>query len=193
MKNNTTRQRLYLAALLSGIGKFYESGSNDELLSKQEYGNVAWSYQFLKKYIGDNILQKLDMGNEDDRDSVYQFLLNSTKETSIIYKAEKWAVGKILNSDNSRKSLPLKSIFSIVGNNGNITYIHAEPLKIDDISNINTDNTAEGYQTQWEGFAKELKNLPCGNFEAFSESLLSLMKKYLWCVRQKIHLKKNDL
>ena len=100
MKNDIIRQRIYLAALLSDIGRFYFRGKSDDEFLSPEFASsndsnqpeyIAWSCQFIKKYLS----SRLDIGNENDSNSVMRYVRDSYNEASIIRKAEKWAVGNI--------------------------------------------------------------------------------------------------
>lgn len=190
MKNNKIRQRLYLAALLSDIGRFYMRGSSDVLSqdnlsildNPKRYTYLAWSYQFLCNYLK-NDLQVLDMGQVGERDSVFQFLKDSCKDTSFIRKAEKWALGVVAESGDKGKAIPLKSIFSLIWNGTQNTYI---PPSVFDIKSIDrvaaSDDVINDYAELWAQFVAEIPKLPKGNIEAYTESLLFLMKKYLWSI-----------
>ncbi len=195
MKNDIIRQRIYLAALLSDIGRFYFRGKSDDEVLSPEFASlndsnqpeyIPWSCQFINKYLS----SKLDIGDNNDQNSVIRYIRDSYKETSIIRKAERWAVGNIELKEERNNKVPLKSIFSICTINGHEAdkklYIQPKQLDIIEFDNMSFNRSLEeidnNYKTLWKNFIKEVPLLPDGNIEAFTESLLHLLKKYLWCV-----------
>jgi len=195
MKNDIIRQRIYLAALLSDIGRFYFRGKSDEEVLSPEFAPlndsnqpeyIPWSCQFIKKFLS----SRLDIGDNNDQNSVIRYIRDSYKETSIIRKAERWAVGNIELKEERNNKVPLKSIFSICTINGHEAdkklYIQPKQLDIIEFDNMSFNRSPEeidnNYKTLWKNFIKEVPLLPDGNIEAFTESLLHLLKKYLWCV-----------
>lgn len=204
MKNDIIRQRLYLAALVSDIGRFYYRGKRDdetlssELLSSDnnqpEY--ISWSCQFVKKYLS----PRLDIGNDNDANSLMRYVRDSYNETSIIRKAERWAVGNIELKEERNNKVPLKSVFSI----SNIKkheaeknlYIQPNVLDIKGFDNMtfypSADAIDNNYKSIWKQFTEEVSTLPDGNLEAYTESLLHLLKKYLWSIPVSNVNGKND-
>ena len=195
MKNDIIRQRIYLAALLSDIGRFYFRGKSDDEVLSPEFASlndsnqpeyIPWSCQFINKYLS----SKLDIGDNNDQNSVIRYIRDSYKETSIIRKAERWAVGNIELKEERNNKVPLKSIFSICTVNkyeaDKPLYVQPKLLDINGFGNMTFNPSAKeidsSYKSLWNDFVKEASMLPNGSIEAFTESLLHLLKKYLWCI-----------
>ena len=119
-----------------------------------------------------------------------RYVRDSYNETSIIRTAEKWAVGNIELKEERNNKVPLKSVFSICTINGHGAeknlYIQPKQLDINDFNNMSFSRSADeidnNYKTLWKNFTEEVALLPDGNMEAFIESLLHLLKKYLWSI-----------
>lgn len=97
------------------------------------------------------------------------------------------------------KKIPLHSIFDRMQANGRTgNGFHAYRLRALDISNeeavlpfslsseaiesLKAGGQQKGYEDLWKQFEDEFGRLPTGNYEAFSTSLLYLLKKYTWCI-----------
>lgn len=87
------------------------------------------------------------------------------------------------------KRIPLHSVFNDI-NKGKGKYAFSlKPLSIEkegffpiEINTIKDGISEEKYTKQWEAFSEEFNKLPTDTFNGFSESLLSLLKKYTWCI-----------
>lgn len=111
-------------------------------------------------------------------------------------------VVKSLNIDWGKfafKKVPLHSIFDQMQVNGvDVNGSHAYRLRALDISSeeavfpfflsgeetekLKADSLRKDYEELWKQFDDEFDKLPTGNYEAFSTSLLYLLKKYTWCI-----------
>lgn len=142
-------------------------------------------------------------------DSIYQ--LSSyhhkpcTELQALISLADWWSAGidrreKLEEDENKEetikwgknryKQIPLYSVFNGINDGKGISAFGLHPLSIDaesrtfpsDIKTVQNGLSQEMYANLWSLFMEEFKKLPADTFEGFSESLLSLLKKYTWCI-----------
>ena len=91
---------------------------------------------------------------------------------------------------NRYKQIPLYSVFNGINEGKGISAFGLHPLSIEansgtfpnDIKNVQDGLSQEKYANLWCLFMEEFKKLPADTFDGFSESLLSLLKKYTWCI-----------
>lgn len=87
------------------------------------------------------------------------------------------------------KRIPLYSVFNkILGGNYSNAF-GLRPLSIDEdgffpkkIDSKSDGISQDKYAELWKKFNEEFDNLPTDTFEAFTESLFFLLKKYTWCI-----------
>ena len=194
----------YSKKLAEGICKTYPTGGFG-------YQHTIWTNQFLEdnaeilnKVPG--IRQNVYEDNTLE-DSLSNFACNhhrpKTLLQGIITLADWWSAGidrsgtqtfetEVNKSKRNFKSVPLYSIFNEInkenkqGNDKAAFLLHELSTDKDRLfptmESADTSNSEEAYLKHWIKFINEFQKLPTGSFNAFSESLLYLLKKYTWCI-----------
>jgi len=201
------RKKYLLASLIHNIGHFYGrvNGFDESLLipelqekantsqfvgadGNHRYQHILWSCQFLLKYIAPYLKDKvgfsdISIDNTEDDESVFQLVLKSQTEGSLIYKSDCWALGT--NDFYTRDSVDCKKLLSIYSlfdpaSQHNI-WISPERISTNIFPNLSDDpqSSKADYENTWNGFVNDFDSLPTTSFLAFFESLLFLMKKYM--------------
>lgn len=221
--HNSDRKKLYLAALLHDIGKFYQRADEKQNNNKFKYltdeywkldstycplyegiyshKHVLWTAHFIAKH---QLEKKFDLKGLE-RLAASHHAPNPQKILELILqKADHLSSGvdrtqqegqqdaKDESNENTYKTTQMRSIFeSIVKENNNnaFQYKYFLPIKplILDNSVFPTESKGNiNYSTLWSDFENEFNNLISQNqnisnqnFNAFAESLLNLMHKYL--------------
>lgn len=234
------RKRIFLAALLHDIGKFYQRADKplnsrndlspsvtqmvDYICPQDYYGNyryqhTIWTLQFLTNI--ENQLQQIptfedtDFSEENKRNSIFALAAShhkpSTKLQALITLADWWSAGSDRREDENRshedtttstidwgighdtfRKIPLFSIFNQINKDkkstNNIAF-KLKPLSIEEKDFFpqavlsKEDGVSEfQYATLWKMFEEEVASLPTSSFQAYAESLISLLKKYSWCI-----------
>lgn len=242
---NVSSEKIYLAALLHDIGKFYQRSSqeladtdfkrtfNSDLLqmaspdrTKVDFGlqHILWTCKFLElksgkiNSINDKegrpvFAEKLFSNGFDDSllDLSVLHHLPQTKAQAIIQLADQWSSGAKRTSENyelektekfgksSHKKVPLTSIFNYI-NNGkpnsayNLTQLSLLNSCFPEEENFKKDRSKadstvfeKSYSDLWSKFNSEFDNLPTSSYEAFTESLYFILKKYTWSIPANTH------
>lgn len=231
---DATREKVYLAALLHDIGKFYQradkpfTDKNNRLSSESQkiadhlcplnenggfgYQHTVWTHQFLQdneqlmNEIPDLVDNVFDNGKED---SIFQLASYhhkpATELQALISMADWWSAGidrreNNLEEENGKangitwgskryKKIPLYSVFNKIFNADHHSAFGLRALSIDEngffpteITNAEDGNDESKYASLWQNFKDEFEELPTDTFDGFVESLISLLKKYTWCV-----------
>ena len=189
--------------MLHDIGKFLLRAEKESAAPDQNCRYYNGSYDFITQIKSE--LNKVLKNNSDVENSLGELVLNHYHPTNesqgIIALADSWSFGydsklhkssgKMPSPDYAKEdsNTPLYSIFNNI-NSGN--FRSAFPLRELSVKEENffpkvvvepKDGIAKGsYRKLWNDFSEEIKLLPTGSFEAFSETLLSLLKKYTWSV-----------
>lgn len=231
---DTDREKVYLAALLHDIGKFYQRADrpfDDKLnhLSEQSrkiadllcplnehgrfgYQHTVWTHQFLQD--SESILKKIPslVDNVFDNkldDSIFQLASFHHKPSSelqaLISLADWWSAGIDRRTENLEiesgtangiawgmqryKKIPLYSVFNKIFNANGHSAFGLRALSVDEngffpqeITSVEVGNNEAKYASLWQAFSQEFQKLPTDTFNGFTESLLSLLKKYTWCI-----------
>jgi len=152
------RERLYLAALLHDIGKFYQRADKKPLENElQALLSLAgwWSAgndRYIPKDVNDGKSDKTGWENE------------------IYKKTPLYSIFNTINGGNYHSVFPL-AVLDIKDS--------CFPENIEQASN---GISQEQYNTHWGNFAEEFDCLPTDSFSGFVESMLYLLKKYTWCI-----------
>lgn len=229
----TSREILFLGALLHDIGKFHQRADvvfSDKYSQLSEYSkniandicplsetgrfgyqHVVWTNEFFEK-IQKKIkeIPELDVNlfEESTLDNLANFACNHHKPQTILQAivtlADWWSAGidrkepiekdsleneTTINWGKGRyKKIPLYSIFNIINNGNSQMAFPLIPLAINEqcfpknIQKIEDGVNQEDYQKLWELFISEFEKLPTDSLNAFTESLIYLLKKYTWCI-----------
>ena len=176
------KERIYLAALLHDIGKFYQRAD------KRSYCNGIFSDSLCAD---ENWTQKFIEQNNDILSQIPELNLNISEEMqALISLAALWSNGNKGSMQQSNSSnLFLFSIFNFIHNGTYNNYfpLHELSLEKDSIFPIPEKELSEKdiityYSSLWNKFCTDFRNLPIGSFWAFSESLFFTLKKYTWCI-----------
>ncbi len=95
---------------------------------------------------------------------------------------------EIERRDFSRfKKVRLQNIFDQLFRSIRETHHSLAPLSLDKSvfasqKEAQDEQAAEEYKKLWEQFEEEVHHLPTGSFSALATSLLSLLRKYTWCI-----------
>lgn len=147
--------------------------------------------------------------SNEDCDSIFQLASYhhkpSTELQALISLADWWSAGidrrekleeeEVSNDETIQwgkqryKRIPLYSVFNEINEGKGKSAFGLKPLSIEqegffpsDIKTIEDGISEEKYAKQWKAFTEELQKLPADTFNGFAESLLSLLKKYTWCI-----------
>ena len=233
-KVDTIREKVYLAALLHDIGKFYQRADKpfsdeknclssesqkiaDHLCPLKEngsfgYQHTVWTHQFLldneqlMKSIPDLVDNVFDNGKED---SIFQLASYHHKPATglqaLISMADWWSAGIDRRENNLEKEdgetngiawgkqrykkIPLYSVFNKIFDADHHSAFGLRALSIDEngffpteITKAEDGNDESKYALLWQKFEDEFKELPTDTFGGFAESLISLLRKYTWCI-----------
>lgn len=175
------------------------------------YLHTVWTNEFIERTTGIlNLVPGIRLNaydNSGNEDSLANFACNhhrpKTLLQGIITLADWWSAGidrsgtqtfetEVNKSKRNFKSVPLYSIFNEVnrenkqGNDKAAFLLHELSIDKDRLfptmESAGASNCEETYRKHWNKFIEEFKELPTGSFNAFSESLLYLLKKYTWCI-----------
>ena len=225
------RERIYLAALLHDIGKFYQRADN-KLLENNDlsdssknladyicplnnrgnfgYHHVIWTNEFFEKYVKDVAGIKQNIFENQKDDSLSSLACNHHKPNSLlqaIVTLADWMSAGIdrcsqgfeledqLNSDsikwgkNRYKQIPLYSVFDKINGGNYQNAFSLSKLSIADkrcfpkeIKGPSDGLSQPLYKQHWDEFVREVQNLPTNSFQGYFETLLSLLKRYAWCI-----------
>ena len=176
------KERLYLAALLHDIGKFYQRADkksyHNGIFSDSVCADENWTGRFIEQ-------------NNDIFSQIPELNLNVSEEMrALISLAALWSNGNDTSMKQPNSSnLFLFSIFNIIHNGTYNNYfpLHELSLEKDYVFPIPENELPEKdisiyYSSLWNKFCTDFRNLPTGSFRAFSESLFFTLKKYTWCI-----------
>lgn len=178
-------EKIQLAALLHGIGKFWQGTS--EPGSHQELCN-----EFIKTYVP----------KEEWRPSLEE------QKQEVIIAADWFSSGEKEELEEKeeaekRKNTPLTSIFSKVKiEKGELPpehYYPIKPLALDDDILFPKEEGEKGdltedYKDLWTGFEKEVEKLKAiTDFNAYFNTLYYLLQKYTWCIPSAVGKAKTDV
>ncbi len=220
--NNVDREvyNIAIGALMHDIGKFYQRayGMKESVLSpssrnmdsylcpKNNYSNYThrhslWTLDFFEKSFL-KIPKGLDHNKIRDLASYHH--KPSNFEQKIIQQADILSSGMERMEDDTDKgicSTPLISIFShiSVGLDKPVEeYCHSlSPLRFDKSIFPRKKNevvvNSSMYKKLWLDFVKEASNLYHENPKIYIGALLSLLKKYTWCIPSAVYKAKPDI
>ncbi len=234
------RNRIFLAALLHDIGKFYQRAdkslnSRNELSynvmqmadyicpqyynGKYKYQHSIWTLQFLTEI--ENLLKQIpkfegiDFAEDNKRNSIFALSAShhkpSTKFQAIITLADWWSAGSDRrdleenensenlndninwgNSHEAFRNIPLYSIFNQINKDkkqNNLVAFNLKPLSIEEkyffphqVEGKEDGISQQQYASLWKLFKEEINHLPTTTFQQFTETLISVLKKYTWCI-----------
>lgn len=168
-----TREYIYLTALLNDIGKFGCQSHDFNLLGNDELSVI------IRKKIKE-IPKVGEMMLEEKMD-------DETK--ALIELAVQWSIGaRCQEASVLNQQMVLQSIFNRIVDGQYSNVFPLVPLELNrkvfphDIKKQNIEDKTEDNAVLWNKFLNEFDLLPTGSFSVFVESLIFLLKKYVWCI-----------
>ena len=121
--------------------------------------------------------------SDHHKPGVYDVLVRIAQIADRLASGERRALGE--GRTQTPWETPLKSVFAQIYNQeGGLSKMSYPTRKL--VLNRETifpcENMSLDYDSLWQEFLDEAKQLPNGDFEIFFESLFNLLKKYTWCV-----------
>ena len=178
------REQIYLGALLHDIGKFWQRGTDYEL---KGFEHEKLSGFFTNRFFKNDLIS--DIVNYHHIEDLRKANLNTEHKiiASIVCEADSLASGERGRDMKVNVQQNLKNIFSEIYLKGKKEFIkesfqQLSQLNINDYSfpapQSRQDELSKLYQDNWDNFLSEIAANAGINFE----TLLLLLKKYLWCV-----------
>lgn len=202
------REALILGALLHDIGKFMQrslpkgSGSHTEL-GGEFFQNHLREKLFASRLFSIDELNNIESAIRDHhREGVVEFISHADQLSAgtdrIPLEKEETADPRLerLESLLEKIHLPEGEIESPTKRRSEFTHkLVPLSLKKEDIfpNKFPEELLGEEYKILWEGFIKEIDNLPTNNFNIFLESLYYLLWKYTWCVPSAAYKSEPDI
>lgn len=167
-----TREYIYLTALLHDIGKFDCQSHVFNLSGNNELSEIIRKKVKEIPGIGEIMLEeKMD---------------DEAKE--LIELAVQWSIGaRDQEACVSKQQMVLKSIFNRIAGGQYSNVFPLVALELDrkvfprDLKEQSVEDKKD-YVVLWNKFLNDLELLPTGSFGVFIESLIFLLKKYVWCI-----------
>lgn len=182
LMKDSNSQHILLAALLQGIGRFYQNVEKFQGASSNPDTPTGTCNQALEcLHLVEGKIGSIPGVRPDKLQAI---LAEEDSLCGIISKADDWCDEKSDSLQNAGAK-SLASIFNKINEGAHNSRFGLSPLNLDDRAFPSTENENDpnkAIKGLWLGFMREFQKLPTGSFTSFTESLLSLLKKYTWCV-----------